>query len=171
MIIPYKGREPAVGCDCFVAPNATLIGAVVLGERSSVWFNTVLRGDVEHIEIGPDSNLQDNVVVHADPGSPVTVGAGVTVGHSAVLHGCTIEYGALIGIGAIVLDGAVIGHQSLVGAGALIPPGKRIAPRSLVLGAPGKVVRQLTDEEVASLDWGAQEYLHLAKDFNQELGR
>lgn len=158
-----------MGADCFVAPNATLIGSVKLAERSSVWFNATLRGDVERIEIGADSNLQDHVVIHADPGHPVIVGVGVTVGHGAILHGCTVEDGALIGIGAIVLDGAVIGRQSLIGAGSLIPPGKRIAPRSLVMGTPGKVIRQLTDDEVDSLGWGAMEYLHLAHDFAEHM--
>ncbi|WP_121333633.1 gamma carbonic anhydrase family protein [Pseudomonas aeruginosa] len=165
MILAYQGTRPELGKDCFVAENATVVGQVTLGNRSSVWFNAVLRGDVEHIEVGAESNLQDGVIVHADPGSQVRIGNRVTVGHAAVLHGCTVEEGALIGIGATVLDGAVIGSQSLIAARSLIPPGKQIPPRSLVMGVPGKVVRSLTQDELQSLAWAADEYVHLARGF------
>ena len=137
------GVVPALADDAWVAPDANLIGRVVLGPGASVWFGCTLRGDNEPISVGAGSNLQEAVVCHTDMGFPLTIGANVTVGHKAMLHGCTIEDGALIGMGATVLNGAVIGAGSLIGAGALVTEGKVIAPGSLVMGAPGKVVREL----------------------------
>lgn len=142
---------PQVPESAFVAPNATVIGKVVLGENVSIWFNAVLRGDNEPIVIGDESNVQECAVLHNDPGFPLAVGRGVTIGHQAVVHGCTIGDGALIGIGAVVLNGARIGRQCLVGAGAVVTEGKVFPDRSLILGAPAKVVRELSDEDIARL--------------------
>ena len=136
------GHTPEVPASAFVAREATLIGQVQLGERASVWFGAVVRGDNEPIEIGEGSNVQEGAVLHADPGFPLTIGAHVTVGHQAMLHGCTIGEGSLIGIQAVVLNGAVIGNHCLVGAGAIVTEKKVFPDRSLILGAPAKVVRQ-----------------------------
>jgi carbonic anhydrase/acetyltransferase-like protein (isoleucine patch superfamily) len=142
---------PQVPASAFVAPNATLIGKVTLGENASVWFGAVLRGDNEPIVIGAASNVQEGAVLHNDPGFPLTVGSHVTIGHQAVVHGCTIGDGSLIGIGAVVMNGARIGRQCLVGAGAVVTEGKVFPDRSLILGAPAKVVRELSDEDIARL--------------------
>jgi len=149
---------PAEG-QYWIAPTATVIGKVRLGEGVGIWFGAVVRGDGEPIVIGHDSNLQEHVLVHTDPGFPVTVGAGCTVGHRAILHGCMLGDNVLIGMGAIVLNGARIGDNALIGAGALIPEGKEIPPGALVLGMPGKVVRQLTGEEIARNRASAAHYL------------
>jgi carbonic anhydrase/acetyltransferase-like protein (isoleucine patch superfamily) len=141
--------EPEVPASAFVADEAVLIGKVRLGERASVWFGAVLRGDNEPIDIGADTNVQEGAVLHTDPGCPLVVAEGVTIGHQAMLHGCTIGAGSLIGIQAVVLNRAVIGKQCLVGAGAVVTEGKVFPDRSLILGAPGKVVRLLSDEEFA----------------------
>ncbi len=142
----------------WVAPNATVVGNIVLEEDSSVWFNAVLRGDNETITVGRGSNVQDGSVLHTDPGFPLTIGENCTIGHMVMLHGCTIKDRSLIGIGAVVLNGAVIGEESLVGANALIAEGKVIPPRSLVLGSPGKVVRELTDDDIAKVQRGVMNY-------------
>jgi carbonic anhydrase/acetyltransferase-like protein (isoleucine patch superfamily) len=135
--------------DYWVAPTASVIGRVRVGRDVGIWFGAVVRGDGEAVVLGRDSNFQEHVVVHTDPGFPVTVGVGCTIGHRAILHGCTIGENVLIGMGAIVLNGAHIGDNSIVGAGALVAEGREIAAGSLVLGMPGKVVRQLTAEEIA----------------------
>ena len=145
----YLDRLPEIGADWFVAPGAALVGAVSLADEVSVWYGCVLRGDVNRITIGPRSNLQDGTVVHLGDLDPTEVGADVVVGHRAVLHGCTVGDGCLIGIQATLLDGAVIGRGSVVGAGALVTAGTVIPPRSLVLGAPGKVVKTLSDDAEA----------------------
>lgn len=142
----------------YIAPGARVIGDVHLSPMASIWFNAVLRGDNEPIVIGPGSNIQDNCVCHVDPGFPLTIGEDVTVGHSAVLHGCTIGDGSLIGMGAMVLNGAVIGKGCLIGAKALVTEGKVIPDGSMVLGAPGKVVRMLDEEAVARLRLSAESY-------------
>jgi carbonic anhydrase/acetyltransferase-like protein (isoleucine patch superfamily) len=153
----------------WVAPNATVLGNVILEEDASVWFGTVIRGDNEAIHIGPGSNVQDLAVIHTDPGFPCTIGAGCTIGHRAILHGCTIEDGALIGMGAIILNGAVIGKDSLVGAGALVAEGKTMPERSLVLGAPAKVVRELDDAAVVKMKHAATHYVRNWRRFAAEL--
>jgi len=139
------------GSNHFVAPDAALIGRVVLEHEASVWFQAVIRGDNDPIVIGAASNIQDGSVLHTDDGVPLSVGPAVTVGHQAMLHGCTIGEGSLIGIKAVVLNHAVVGPECLIGACALIPEGKVIPARSLVMGTPGKVVRLLTDAEVAGI--------------------
>jgi carbonic anhydrase/acetyltransferase-like protein (isoleucine patch superfamily) len=150
---------PALHPDAFVADGARVIGSVSIGERASVWYNTVVRGDVAAISIGAFSNVQDNVSVHVDASNPVDIGEYVSVGHNAVVHGCTIGDGALIGMGSVVLSGAVIGEGSLVAAGAVVLEGTQIPPRSLVAGVPAKVRRELTDDEVAGLRENAVAYL------------
>ena len=157
-LLTLDGISPQLAPDCWVAPNATLIGRVRLAGQSSVWFGAVLRGDQELIDIGERSNIQDGCVLHTDMGFPLTVGPDCTVGHLAMLHGCSIGRNSLIGIGAVVLNGAVISENCLIGAKALIAERKVIPPGSLVMGAPGKVVRQLTAEEIAGLTKAAEHY-------------
>ena len=143
----------------WIAPSASVIGAVVLKKNASVWFGAVLRGDTETLILGEDSNVQDNSVLHADPGFPLTVGRGVTIGHMAMVHGALIGDGSLIGIGAILLNGAQIGRNCIVGAGALVTEGKVIPDDSLVLGSPARVVRQITEAERAMLAGSARRYV------------
>jgi carbonic anhydrase/acetyltransferase-like protein (isoleucine patch superfamily) len=143
----------------FVAPNAVLVGKVRLEEDSSVWFGAVLRGDNELITVGARSNVQDGSILHTDPGFPLTIGADCTIGHMVMLHGCTIGRGSLIGIGSIILNGVTIGEECLIGANTLIPEGKEIPPRSMVIGSPGKIVRELTDADVARFSGGAKRYV------------
>ncbi|MBS9534727.1 gamma carbonic anhydrase family protein [Mycobacterium sp. M1] len=150
LIVTIAGHTPQVPAESWVAPNASLLGQVNLAAGVSVWYSATLRAEMEPIEIGADSNIQDGVTVHVDPGFPCRVGSHVSVGHNAVLHGCTVEDGCLIGMGAIVLNGAVIGAGSLVAAGAVVPQGMVVPPRSLVAGVPGKVRRELSDAEVES---------------------
>jgi carbonic anhydrase/acetyltransferase-like protein (isoleucine patch superfamily) len=155
----------------WVADNATVIGNVSLAEDASVWFGCTLRGDNEPIMIGARTNVQDGCVLHTDPGFPIHIGADCTIGHMVMLHGCTIGAGALIGIGAIVLNGAKVGAGSLVGAGALVGEGKEIPPNSLVVGSPGKVIRQLTPENVERMRRGAEHYVKNWKRFATGLKR
>jgi carbonic anhydrase/acetyltransferase-like protein (isoleucine patch superfamily) len=143
----------------WIAPDASVIGHVILKANASIWFGAVVRGDNEPIIVGENSNVQDNSVLHTDMGKPLTIGANVTIGHKVMLHGCHIGEGSLIGIGAIVLNGARIGRGCLIGAGALITEGKEIPDYSLVMGAPGKVVRTLDLEQAAGLTAGAQHYV------------
>lgn len=161
-IITIDGKTPQVGQDVFTAPTATLSGDVAMGDRSSAFYGVSVRGDSAPIRVGEGSNLQDNVVLHADTGYPCTVGAGVSVGHSAVVHGATVGDGCLVGMSATIMNGSVIGEQSLVAAGALVLEGTQVPPRSLVAGVPAKVRRELTEEEVAGLKKNADTYLGLA---------
>ena len=164
-------HAPEVPASAFVAPEATLIGQVRLGERSSVWFGAVVRGDNEPIDIGDDSNVQEGAVLHADPGYPLKIGNNVTVGHQVMLHGCTIGDGSLIGIQAVVMNGAVIGKQCLVGAGAIVTERKTFPDRMLIIGAPAKAMRELTDAEVANLASAAAGYVSRGGLFRDELER
>lgn len=150
--LPSNGRY-------WVAPNAVVLGKVELCEDASVWFGAVLRGDNELIRVGARSNVQDGSVLHTDPGFPLEIGADTTIGHMVMLHGCTIGTRSLIGIGSILLNGCQIGEECLVGANTLIPEGKIIPPRSMVLGSPGKIVRQLTDDDVARFTKAAGRYV------------
>ena len=155
--------------DYWIAPDANVIGRVVIGEGASVWFGCTLRGDNEPITIGAGSNVQENCVMHTDPGFPLTIGEGCTIGHKAMLHGCTLGQNVLIGMGAIVLNGARIGDDCLIGAGALITEGKEIPPGSLVLGAPGRVVRQLDQAAIEGLRASALHYQENARRFRKGL--
>ncbi|MGO1259190.1 MAG: gamma carbonic anhydrase family protein [Brachybacterium sp.] len=160
--IDFEGDAPQVPATAWVAPNATLIGKVTLRENSSVFYSSVLRGDMDSITIGPGSNIQDGCVIHTDEGFPAVVGSGVSVGHRAVLHGCTVEDDSLIGMGAVVLNGAVVGAGSLVAAGAVVTEGMQIPPGSLVAGVPAKVRRELDEEALESLRQNARTYVELA---------
>ena len=153
----------------YIAPDAMLIGDVVLEDRASVWFNVVIRGDNDTITIGAASNIQDGSVLHTDAGVKLTLGPSVSVGHLVMLHGCTVGEGSLIGIKSVVLNGAVIGRECLIGANTLIPERKVIPARSLVLGSPGKVVRTLSDDEVAGLYRIADHYVENAERYRREL--
>lgn len=159
MIRSASGHTPDIDPDAFVHEAAEVIGRVRLGPRSSVWPAAVVRADIEDITIGSESNVQDGAVLHSDPGLPLVVGDGVTVGHQACLHGCVVEDAVLIGIGARVLNGARIGSGAIVGAGALVPEGAEVPPGSLVLGLPGKVVREVTDDERRRLESSAARYV------------
>lgn len=154
----------------WVAPGAILTAHVELGKHASIWFGAVLRGDVEPIVIGEESNIQDLCCLHADPGFPCVIGKRVTVGHRAIVHGAIIADEVLVGMGAIILNGANIGSHSIIGAGALIPEGKVIPPRSLVVGIPAKVTRQVTDEEVAKLLRTAQRYVDASQRYRTQWG-
>ncbi|MFJ9991280.1 gamma carbonic anhydrase family protein [Pseudomonas putida] len=153
----------------WAAPTATLIGKVRLQARASVWFGAVLRGDNELIDIGEDSNVQDGTVMHTDMGSPLTLGKGVTIGHNAMLHGCSVGDYSLVGINAVILNGARIGKHCIIGANALIPEGKEIPDGSLVMGSPGKVVRELTEQQKRMLEASAAHYVHNAERYAREL--
>ncbi len=160
MIRGYKGIEPQIAATAFIEESAQIIGDVQIGEQASVWFNCVIRGDVFHIRIGENTNIQDGTVIHVTSGRFATlIGNCVTVGHNAVLHGCTINNRSLIGIGSIILDDVVVGEESLIAAGSLLTPGTIIPPRSLVMGAPAKVRRAVTQEEIARIDHHWQNYI------------
>jgi carbonic anhydrase/acetyltransferase-like protein (isoleucine patch superfamily) len=161
-LYPFAGNTPAVHDSAFVAPTASIIGNATLAQDSSAFYGVSVRADTAAISVGAGSNLQDNVVLHADPGFPCVVGEGVSVGHAAVVHGCTVEDDCLIGMGATVLNGAVIGAGSLVAAGAVVLEGTVVPPRSLVAGVPGKVRRGLTDEEYDGVRANAARYRELA---------
>jgi carbonic anhydrase/acetyltransferase-like protein (isoleucine patch superfamily) len=155
--------------ESWVAPNAVLVGKVKLEAGASVWFNTVLRGDNELIHIGENSNVQDGTVMHTDMGYPLSIGKGVTIGHNVMLHGCTVGDYSLIGINAVVLNGAKIGKNCLIGANTLIPEGKVIPDGSLVMGSPGKVVRELTEQQIKMLEASAAHYVHNAQRYARDL--
>lgn len=169
----YKLGEhaPTIHESVFVADTATILGKVTLDEHASVWFGAAIRGDNDPIAIGDGSNIQESAVLHTDPGRPLTIGRNVTVGHQAMLHGCTIGDGSLIGIQAVVLNGAVIGRNCLVGAGSVVTENKTFPDRSLILGAPARVARELTDEEVAGLAQVAQSYIDRRELFKAQLVR
>lgn len=165
MLKDYRGKSPVVHPSAFVEASAQVIGDVTIGAEASVWFNAVVRGDVNSIRIGERTNIQDGTVIHVTEAWATVLEDEVTVGHNATLHGCYIERGCLIGMGAIVLDEARIGAQSLVAAGTLVPPGMRVPPRSFVMGHPARVRRALTDEEVAGLERGWKNYIEYAKQY------
>lgn len=157
--------------DYFIAESAVVIGHVLLKQNASVWFNAVIRGDNELITIGENSNVQDGSVLHTDPGWPLVIGSHVTIGHKAMLHGCTIGDNSLVGINAVVLNGAKIGRNCLIGANALVTEGKEIPDNSMVLGSPGKVVRELTPEQIEGLRTSALHYVENARRFKSDLQR
>ncbi len=169
LVLPFREHGPRIGENVFIAPNAAVIGQTTLGDEVSVWFGAVLRGDVAPIRIGRGSNIQDNAVAHVGTGVPCVVGENVVVGHQALLHACTVEDECLVGMGAVILDGAVIGQGSVVGAGALVTKGKVIPPHSLVLGAPGRVTRSLSEEERANTLAYAAKYVQLADQYRRPL--
>ena len=164
-VYELDGAKPEIAADCWIAPDAVLIGKVRLLEGANIWFGAVLRGDNDWITIGPNSNVQDHSIIHADPGQPVTIGRGVTIGHRVIVHSAQVGDHSLIGMGAILLNRARIGSRSLVGAGALVTEGVEIPPRSLVLGLPGKVRREVTPEEVEHNRWSAEHYVQAAGEY------
>jgi carbonic anhydrase/acetyltransferase-like protein (isoleucine patch superfamily) len=169
MIVPFNGITPRLAPDCYVHASAHVIGDVEIGAASSVWFQVVIRADVEKVRIGRGTNVQDHATIHVRSERwPTILGDGVTIGHRVVLHGCTIADHALIGIGAILLDGAEIGTEALVGAGAVVAPGTRIPPRVLVLGSPAKPVRDLRPDEIAGLHHSANLYVGYAKSYRAQ---
>lgn len=165
MIKSFQNIAPKIDKTAFIAENAVIIGDVEIGENASVWYNCVLRGDVNHIRIGAGTNIQDGTIIHVSRGAefPTIIENNVTVGHSAMIHGCYIETGSLIGIGAIILDGARIGKNSLIAAGSLVTPNTIIPERSFVLGAPARVKRELSDEEIADLQKFWENYIKLSE--------
>ena len=163
MIYDLEKNVPEISADSWVAPNAIIIGKVKLEKNSSIWFNAVLRGDIEKIVIGENSNIQDGSVLHTDPGYPLTVGKGVTVGHMVMLHGCEISDDTLIGIGSTILNKAKIGKNCIIGANTLVTENKVIPDNSLVLGSPGKVIRKVTDDEIKVIRENAKHYVKNSK--------
>jgi carbonic anhydrase/acetyltransferase-like protein (isoleucine patch superfamily) len=168
MIEKYKDLNPKIHGSCFVAPTADIIGDVTVGEKSSIWYKTVLRGDVNKIEVGSYTNIQDGSIVHVADEYPTIIGNNVTIGHGAIIHGCTIEDGAFIGMGAIILDGAVVGEGALIGAGALVTEGKEIPPHSLAVGIPAKVIKRLSEENIQMAKDRAIKYAKLAKEYKED---
>lgn len=160
LIRPYEGKTPRLGARVFLAETAVVIGDVELGDDASVWYGTVLRGDVFRIRVGARTNIQDQCVLHVTTGVwPTLIGEEVTIGHGVIAHGCTIEARCLIGIGSRILDGAVIGEESIIAAGAIVTPRTKIPPRSLVMGTPGRVVRGVNEEELQQLHRSAMNYV------------
>ncbi|PIC69949.1 MULTISPECIES: gamma carbonic anhydrase family protein [unclassified Sporosarcina] len=166
MIIPYNNKSPLINESAFIAPGAYLIGDVTVGEESTIWFNSVLRGDEGAIVIGKRCSIQDNSTIHLYENAPVEIEDEVTVGHNVVLHGCRIRKRSIIGMGSTILDHADIGEECIIGANTLIPSGKVIPPRSLVIGSPGKVVRQLNDQDLELIQLSIDTYVEKGKDFN-----
>jgi gamma-carbonic anhydrase len=168
MIRTFRGTKPRIAASAYVDPGAHVIGDVEVGERSSVWPTAALRGDIEPIRIGVETNIQDGAIIHTDPGFPATIGDRVTVGHAAVLHGCTVENDSLIGIGALVLTGAKIGSGAVVAAGALVPEGTEVAAGMLVMGAPAKPRRPVSAEEHERFRRGAASYVARGQQYKEE---
>ncbi|WP_217589065.1 gamma carbonic anhydrase family protein [Lentibacillus saliphilus] len=168
MIHSFENSSPHIHDTAFIAKNATVIGDVHIDEQSSVWFQTVIRGDVAPTRIGKRVNIQDLSMIHQSPNLPVTIEDDVTVGHQVTIHAATIRHHALIGMGAIILDGAEIGEHAFIGAGSLVPPGKKIPPRTLALGRPAKVVRELTDKDYAEMERIRQTYVTRATYYRTE---
>jgi carbonic anhydrase/acetyltransferase-like protein (isoleucine patch superfamily) len=169
MIRAYRGIVPKIAASAYIDPSAQVIGDVVIGERSSIWPNAVVRGDVNSIRIGDDSNVQDNSVLHCDAGLyPLKIGDRVTVGHLAMVHGCTVEDDCLIGIGAVILNGARIGKGSVIAAGAVVPESAEVPPSSMVMGVPAKVKRQLTEQETERFRENAKHYVEAARIYRNE---
>jgi len=164
-------KKPVIPASCFIAETATIIGDVTLGERVSVLFGAVIRGDNDPITIGDDTNVQDNCVLHSDPGLPLTIGKGVTIGHQAMLHGCTIGDDSMIGIAAVVLNATVIGKQCLVGAGAVVTERKSFPDRTMILGAPAKAVREVTEDNIERMRMDTLAYVHRGAMFREKLKR
>ena len=169
MIISFKGKTPILASSVFVAPGSKIIGEVVVGEESTIWFNAVLRGDEGLISIGKRCSIQDNSTIHLYEGAPVIIEDEVTVGHNVILHGCRVGSRSIIGMGSTILDHAEIGEECIIGANTLIPPGKKIPPRSLVVGSPGKVVRELSDKDFEIIQLSIDTYVQKGYDYREIL--
>ncbi|MET0786889.1 MAG: gamma carbonic anhydrase family protein [Paenisporosarcina sp.] len=171
MIIPFKGKTPRLDATVFVAPGSKIIGDVQIGKESTIWFNTVLRGDEGLISIGERCSIQDNSTIHLYEDAPVFVDDEVTVGHNVILHGCKVGKRSIIGMGSTILDHAEIGEECIIGANTLIPPGKKIPPRSLVVGSPGKVVRELNDKDFEIIQLSIDTYVQKGYDYREILAK
>lgn len=171
MLIPFNEKEPSIHETVFVAPGAYLIGDVKVGKESTIWFNAVIRADEDAVIIGERCSIQDNATIHLSEGFPVIVEDEVTVGHHVNLHGCTVKKRSIIGMGSTILDGAEIGEECIVGANTLIPSGKIIPPRSLVIGSPGKVVRELTEKDLAHIQLSIESYVDKGYKYNKILNK
>lgn len=169
MNIPYNGITPKVHESVFVAPGAYIIGDVTIGEESTVWFNAVLRGDDGPITVGKRCSIQDNSTIHLYEGSPVVIGDDVTIGHNVILHGCKIGRSSIIGMGSTLLDSVEVGEECIIGANTLLAGGIKIPPRSLVLGSPGKVIRELTEKDLQMLKYSSETYVQKGKDYKEIL--
>ena len=169
MILKYLGKEPKIGKNVFIAEGAKVIGDVTLGDRVSVWFNAIVRGDVHYIKIGENTNIQDNSVLHVTTDTaPLNIGKNVTIGHNVILHGCTIEDNCLIGSGAIIWDGAVIGEGSVVGAGAVVLADFKAPPHSLILGMPAKIKKEIPVEQTEEIITAAEHYVTYAQNYMKD---
>ena len=163
-ILPFNGITPQLGTDVFVAPTASVIGDVVVGEQTNIWFGVTIRGDVNTVRIGARTNIQDGTVCHVTRKTgPLSIGSDVTIGHGAVIHACTLEDMSFVGMGAVVMDGAVVESGAMVAAGALVAPGKRVKTGQVWSGVPAKYMRDMTPEEIAYLPWSAKHYVELAQ--------
>jgi carbonic anhydrase/acetyltransferase-like protein (isoleucine patch superfamily) len=171
MIYTYNGKTPKIDNTVFIAPGAHIIGDVTIGKESTIWFNAVIRGDEAPIVIGDRCSIQDNSTCHLYEGYPLLIEDEVTVGHNVILHGCTIRKRTIIGMGSTILDGAEIGEECIIGANTLIPPGKKIPPRSLVVGSPGQVVREMTEKDLALIQLSIDSYVQKGKEYLQQLGK
>ena len=171
LIIPHHGKTPVIPQTAYLAPTATVIGDVELGEHASLWFNVVVRGDCNYIRIGDRSNIQDNSTIHVHIKThPTIIGNDVVAGHNVLLHGCTVKNRVLVGMGSALLDGVEVGEESIIGAGTLVTPGTKIPPRSLVLGRPGRVTRKVTDDELKNMImFGVENYLEYKETYPPEL--
>jgi len=175
MIYPFKQWKPSLGTNTWIAPSADVVGNITMGEECSIWFGCVVRGDVHYITIGDRTNIQDLSMIHVthykkadmSDGNPTIIGSDVTIGHRVMMHGCTIEDACLIGMSATILDGAIIGKESIVGAGSLVTKNKVFPPRSLIMGSPAKVVRELNDDEVKELYASAARYVAFKNDYKE----
>ena len=168
-LFSVKETMPTLGANVFVAPTASIIGDVEVGDRTNIWFGVTIRGDVNTIRIGKRTNIQDGTVCHVTTKTgPLFIGDDVTIGHNATLHACTLEDGAFVGMGAVVMDGAVVEGGAMVAAGALLSPGKRVKKGEVYAGVPGKFFRQMTAEEVAYIPWSAEHYVDLAKNYLEQ---
>lgn len=169
LILPYRGVRPTIGPDVFIAENAVIIGDVEIGANSSIWYGCVLRGDVHSIRVGSCTNIQDGTIVHVTDGKfCTTIGSNVTIGHGAVLHGCTLEDGAFIGMRATVLDGAVVEGGAMIAAGAVVTPNKRVQRGEMWAGSPARLLRRMSEEEMANFAWSAPHYAELAGEYLAE---
>ena len=170
-LLPYKGVMPRIGKNVFIAENAYVIGDVEIGDYASVWYGAVLRGDFAPIVIGSHTSIQENCVVHTDHAYPSQVGSHVTIGHTAVIHGASVGNHCIVGMGALLLNGATVGDESIVGAGAVLAEGKEFAPRSLILGVPGKVLREVSKQEIERIYSNAETYLGYAREYLEARGQ
>lgn len=169
MIKSFKNQTPKIDKTAYISESVDIIGDVIIEKNCNIWFGSRLRGDMNFIRIGKNTNIQENSVVHVDVHCECIIGNNVTIGHGAIIHGCKIENNVLVGMGAIILNGAKVGKNSIIGAGSLIPQGKVIPEGVLVLGAPGKVVRDLTEEEIKSIQTAADNYVALSKEYLKQL--